>query len=199
MVMRWRSPNATYRSGAAKSYVPSLGWTDCHFSTFSGVIELTCAVTMAAPSVSRPENWAALSAAPTRKTPSKAVRSVGDTGAAWGGPGPVQSIASAPMSSAPIQSGRRALMRGCDWIFSTILRPGCVRRPAHDIQFYRLDVRGAAAHHDVEPPCLDDALHIRAVIGQVLRPERERDRTHLPGPEGDALEALQLLDRSRRH
>src|SRR5438046_9964864 len=64
---------------------------------------LNCAVTRAAPSVSRPENCAALSAAPTRKAASKAARSVRG--------GRAQPVASTPASATPLQAGRSVFMR----------------------------------------------------------------------------------------
>src|SRR5881397_131869 len=103
MNIRLRSPNATYWSAAVKSYVPGRGWSDSHFSAFSGVIALNCAVTRAAPSVSRPENCSALSAAPTRKAPAKAALRVRG--------GRAHPVASTPASITPLQAGRSVLMR----------------------------------------------------------------------------------------
>src|SRR5205814_463839 len=91
-------------------------------------------VTMAAPSVSRPENCAALRATPTRKAPSKAARSVRGVGATLGARGCAQAAASATR------------LRSLD-----------------DIQGDIAEVRRAAAHHDVEPPRFHHALHVDAM------------------------------------
>src|SRR2546430_12570064 len=60
-------------------------------------------VTRAAPSVSRPENCAAWSAARTRKAPSKAACRVRG--------GRAQPVASTPASATPLQAGRSVFMR----------------------------------------------------------------------------------------
>ena len=61
-------------------------------------MELNCAFTIAAPRMSWPENCAAVSAAPTRKTPRNAVRSAGGAGTGDGA-GRAQPSASAPMKT----------------------------------------------------------------------------------------------------
>src|SRR5437867_2829604 len=105
---------------------------------------------MATPSVSRPENCAALRATPTRKAPSNAPRRMRGVGATLGARGCAQAPASATR------------LRSFD-----------------DIQGDTAEVRRAGAHHDVEPPRFHDALHIGAMEGQVLWPEVESDRAGL--------------------
>src|SRR6266545_2313476 len=160
MNMPARSPNATYWSATLKSYVPGRGCSDAHLSAFSGVVALNCALMMASPSVSRPENCAALRATPTRKVPSKAPRSVRGAGA------------QAPTSATRLRS-------------------------LDDIQDDTAEVRRAAAHHDVEPPRFHHALHVGAMVGQVLWPEVESDRSGLTRLQRHAPESAQLRDRPR--
>src|SRR2546421_1236698 len=139
-------------------------------------MELNCAFTIAAPSVSWPENCAALSAAPTRKTPWNAVRSAGGLSAIARGRW-AQPIASAPKKT------------------------GSARQPLpvlDDIQGGAANVLGVAARHDVEPPRLDYALHVGAVVGQMLRPDLEGDGAGFPRLQRDAPEPAQLLHRLRR-
>src|SRR5436190_6336121 len=116
---------------------------------------------MAAPSVSRPENCAALRATPTRKSPSNAARSVRGAGA------------QAPTSATRLRS-------------------------LDDTQRHAAEVRRAAAHHDVEPPRFDHALHAGAMVGEVLRPEVEGDRPGLTRLQRDAPEPAELERRARR-
>src|SRR2546430_11430927 len=93
-------------------------------------MELNCAFTIAAPRVSWPENCAALSAAPTRKTPWNAVRSAGGLSAA--SPGRcAQPIASAPKTTGSPRQPLRVL---------------------DDIQGGAVHVHGVAAHHDPNRP-----------------------------------------------
>src|SRR5438093_3928755 len=73
------------------------------YTTLFRSIALNCAVTRAAPSVSRPENCSALSAAPTRKAPAKAALRVRG--------GRAHPVASTPASITPLQAGRSVLMR----------------------------------------------------------------------------------------
>src|SRR2546421_9088632 len=141
-------------------------------------MELNCALTIAAPTVSWPENCAALSAAPTRNTLRNAVRSAGGLGTASRGCCWAQPIASAPMKTGSARQPLRLL---------------------DDIQGGAVHVHGVAAHHDVEPPRLDHALHVRAVVGQMLRPDLERDGACFPRLQRDAPEPPQLLDRLCRH
>src|SRR5256884_5784802 len=116
-------------------------------------MELNCAFTIAAPRVSWPENCAALRAAPTRKTPRNAVRSAGGAGTGDGA-GRAQPSASAPMKTGSAQQPLRVL---------------------DDIQGSAAHVHGVAAHHDVEPPRLDHALHVGSLVSQLVRPDLERD------------------------
>src|ERR1043166_9771273 len=99
---------------------------------------------MRAATVSTSENCAALSAAPTKKAPSKIVRRRGC--------GRAQPAATAPSSATP-----RHL------------------RLLDDIQGDARDVHGVAAHHDVEAPRLDYALHVGAMVGQLLPPHAQND------------------------
>src|SRR5439155_25632033 len=141
------------------------GCTEAHLSTFSGEIGLNCAFTMRAPTVSTSENCAALSAAPTRKAPSKAVRRLLCVDASSGRCGWAQPAASAPISATPRH------LRSLD-----------------DIQGDARDVHGVAAHHDVEAPRLDGALHVGAMVGQLFRPDLERDGARFARSQGDTLE-----------
>src|SRR3989442_15972830 len=134
----------------------------------------------AAPSVSRPEHCAALSAAPTRKAPPKAARSVRGVNTSSGGCGWAPPIASAPMKTRRAMSRQRL-------------------RLLDDIQGGAAHVHGVAAHHDVEPPRLDHALHVGAMVGQMLRPDLERDGARFSRLQRDAPEPAQLLNRLWRH
>src|SRR5207248_5702824 len=100
-----------------------------------------------------------------------AVRSAGGLSAAARGRW-AQPIASAPKKTA---SARQPL-RGLD-----------------DIQGGAANVHGVAPHHDVEPPRLDYALHVGAVVGQMLRPDLERDGAGFPRLQRDAPEPARLL------
>src|SRR4051812_28010477 len=53
----------------------------------------------------------------------------------------------------------------------------------------------ARADGDLEGAGLDDEAHLPVIKAGVFRREREPDPPPLPGPEGDPLEALQLLHR----
>src|SRR5437763_16912400 len=111
-------------------------------------MEVNCAFTIAAPRVSWPENCAAVRPAPTRKTPQNAVRSAGGAGTGDGA-GRAQPSASTPMKT----GSARQLLRLLD-----------------DIQGGAVHVHGVAAHHDVEPPRLDHALHAGVMVGQLPAP-----------------------------
>src|SRR5437763_13000260 len=117
---------------------------------------------MPAPTVSTSERCAPLRAAPTRKAPSKAVRRLPCVGASSGRGGPAQPAASAPTSATPRH------LRSLD-----------------NIQGDARDVHGVAAHHDVEAPRLDDALHVGAMVGQLFRPDLERDGARFTRSQGD--------------
>src|SRR6266496_6827363 len=142
---------------------------------------------MATPSVSRPENCAALRAAPTRKAPANARWSVRGASFTSGGCGWPQ-LSTATDSKAP------------DGIRSFRARIKTLNAPLRlwsDIQGDTAKVRRAAAHHDVEPPRFHHALHVGAMVGQVFWPEVESDRPGLTRLQRHAPESAQLERRPR--
>src|SRR5439155_5270826 len=111
-----------------------------------------------------------------RNLPANAARSVLGVNATSGGRGWAQ-----PMKNAPTSDARHRLPL------------------LDDIQGSTLHVDGVAAHHDLELPRLDYALHVGAMVGQLLGPDLERDGARFSRLQRDAPEPAQLLDRPRRH
>src|SRR5438105_14933950 len=107
---------------------------------------------MRAPTVSTSENCAALSAAPTRKAPSKAVRRLLCADASSGACDWAQPAARTPTSATP-----RHL------------------RSVDDIQGDARDGHGFPAHGDGEAPRRDDALPVGTMMAHPCRPDLELD------------------------
>src|SRR2546426_992775 len=64
-----------------------------------------------------------------------------------------------------------------------------------DIEGHLAQVHGVAANHDVEAARFYHTPHVGTMVGEVLRPDLERDGPRFARPQRDAPEPAQLLDR----